>query len=173
MGQGSSTVTSSTINKYPDIQRKLRLNGRNNLRCQFVTVDKHPELIIFENSPEYDDDPVVVIDLVYRGEKDRHFRQNVVRVQGNTYGRFTNDARFSIGDKIQDIRKPMEDIVDWCIEYQEKNLEYSWSKKNCRTFMIALCKFISITWPDQQLFEELWYKSAGFTDSLTNSYEHL
>ena len=84
MGGGASNTGASSQGSgsdYPDIQTKLRLNGKKNLRCQFVTIDKHPELVIFENYPEYDDDPVVVIDLVYRGEKDKDNRKNIVRVQ--------------------------------------------------------------------------------------------
>ena len=62
----------------------------------------------------------------------------------------------------------MDDITEFCIDYQIKNDKYNYSGNNCRTFMIELCKFLQIKYPDAFPLEDKWY---GLRKNVTESGE--
>eukprot|EP01084_Bolivina_argentea_P000983 1806_1 len=171
MGAQQSTTTNtqsvgSSVIKYPEIQRNLRLNESRNLKCVFVEIDKHPEMLLFAEFPQFDDDSVVGVDMVYKGDPNvKNCRRNVVRVQGNTWGRFKNDKRFEIQKQQYVIAKTMQEIVRFCIQYQDKNPLYSYSTNNCRKFMIEFCNHIGVTWSGARNAEEFWYNAAKYTNT--------
>ena len=88
MGQNGTKVraygtTEVTDKRFQYISNKLRLMDTVavELKYTFVVIDKHPQMVVFAEYPEYDDDSVVSIDLVYDEDKDTKERKNVVRFQ--------------------------------------------------------------------------------------------
>eukprot|EP01084_Bolivina_argentea_P229019 386645_1 len=138
------------------IHTNLRLRKNELLRARFAkkTGEKHPELIIYGDEPEYDNDQVIRIDLVCINDSVTNEKQNKVRLQCKTWGEMKNRDC----DELEfPILKSLKDITTFCVEYQKKNSEYSLDFNNCRKFMIELCKFLSIKYPDKYPFEETWY----------------
>ena len=88
MGGAASYTAHTAVEKYPQIQRNLRLLDESDLEYTFAVGDKHPQMIIYKSRPTYDDDAVVTVDLVYEFEnKNDNASQklNVVRFQVAIY----------------------------------------------------------------------------------------
>eukprot|EP01084_Bolivina_argentea_P243344 407966_1 len=169
MGLGPSTSDFSEERKilYPDIQQNFRLNEEKNLKFKFVVRKRHPEMLIFKNDPKYDEDPVVAVDMVYKTvqPQQQKIRLNVVRCQGQTYGKFINNIECKVDDDSHTLGVSLTSIVEFCFNYQHQNQIYSTDSQNCRRFMIALCNHAGVTWSSSYPCEELWYSARGCTNS--------
>eukprot|EP01084_Bolivina_argentea_P163216 283979_1 len=155
---------------YPDIQRDFRLNEEKSLRFKFVTIKSHPEMLIFKDEPKYDEDPVIAVDMVYKTMKQEKtkYRLNVVRCQGQTLGKFRHNKQCRMDIKSYELNVELPAVVQFCYNYQHHNQTYTTDSKNCRRFMMALCKYIGTEWPNSWPCEELWYTARGCTGSNDN-----
>eukprot|EP00486_Rosalina_sp_Unknown_P007757 CAMPEP_0201580540 /NCGR_PEP_ID=MMETSP0190_2-20130828/49578_1 /ASSEMBLY_ACC=CAM_ASM_000263 /TAXON_ID=37353 /ORGANISM="Rosalina sp." /LENGTH=177 /DNA_ID=CAMNT_0048016829 /DNA_START=30 /DNA_END=563 /DNA_ORIENTATION=+ len=151
--QGSKSKSYGPCN---EIEMDLRLLHVDQLKFKFVYVNRHPKLIVFERAPRYGDDPVVCIDLVY--DTNVAERQiNIVRFRGKTW----SDVQRTMteeGTRIYDLQKALGEVLTWCMQYQDDNKYYNQSSNNCRKFMLELCAFIDVTFPDQYYLEDQWYR---------------
>ena len=66
------------------------------------------------------------------------------------------------------LTKSLNEIREFCIDYQDENTFYSYNANNCRKFMIALCKFIGTKWSGAFPCEDMWYAGRGYTNKKYN-----
>jgi len=142
-------------------------------------------LIIYGDVPEDDDDRVIRIDLVYIVDPDDMTgkkRYNKVRLQGKTWGDIqgkmktkkeekadkedttnniddddkedVNTINFKRGMKLG---KSVDEIREFCMQYETNNPIYSYIDNNCRKFMLAIAHYIGAVFPDTFPCEEFWY----------------
>eukprot|EP01083_Nonionella_stella_P162169 532143_1 len=151
------STTGTEIRKQVFIHTNLRLRKNELLKCKFARKrgSKHPELLVYGDWPEFDNDQVIRIDLICTDDDKTGQKINKVRLQSKSWGelknRMCNELEFPVIATV-------DDITMFCIEYQKNNIKYSHSRNNCRKFMIALCEFLKIQFPDAYPLEDKWYK---------------
>lgn len=153
---------------YKDIHGNMALMKVESLYVSFMQIDKHPMIIIFDKKPKFDDDKLVRIDLIYKFDKlNCKKKLNVVRFQSKTFGDFRNNETCLYNfdnNNCYYLMKSLKEVYQWCIDYQENNKKYAATWNNCRTFMIKLCKYIGIVFPEKMPCEEYLYKTVGYTN---------
>eukprot|EP01084_Bolivina_argentea_P057706 105421_1 len=147
----------STTNKTPQevfIHTNLRVRKNELLRCKFAKKigSKHPELLVYGTEPEFDNDQLIRLDLICIDDKGNKI--NKVRLQSKSWGELKNR---DCNELEYPITKTLKQITTFCFEYQTKNNDYSYGTNNCRKFMIELCVFLKIKFPDAYPFEDKWY----------------
>lgn len=128
------------------------------LKCRFVKGQNshHPELLIYNKYPEKSHHVVTRIDLICVDGEDGGKKENRVRMQCVTWGKLpkrTDDPRE------YPVLKSFPEITQHIVEYQEKNPYYDVKTNNCRKFIIDLCDFLCLKFPDAWFCEELWYSA--------------
>eukprot|EP01084_Bolivina_argentea_P094002 169014_1 len=143
--------------RFEWIDRNLKLFAKDTLKCVFVLRGKHPQMVLFDVYPEYMDDAVVIVDMVYTQKQQS--RQNVVRVMGKTR-QYIDDGE--VEQKQYHVNKSLKDIIVFCIDYQQKNPLYDMYVNNSRKFMIELCSHVGVQRSDALIAEKLFYKISAY-----------
>ena len=103
------------------------------------------------------------IDLVNKEAKDKSDEkivQTVVRLQARTFNQFLTEHGYKILDEYSyEIASHLtyKAICAFCEEYQNTYPKYEFYTRNCRVFMIELCKFLKIPFPLKYFGEEVFY----------------
>eukprot|EP01080_Neovahlkampfia_damariscottae_P008443 gene8443-268_t len=189
MGQSHSTALGVGVSRDSQKSQKSQYimskfsNTEQNSRtyCYFIAYqDLHPMLFLYlktEDSPVFDEDPdfcdsqmFYKCDLIYMKNElspevvrlhniNSPDKINVVRLGVVS---FQNMKNYRIDNKTcGEIVLKMNELSDWCKRYQRENISYNENRKNCRTFMLALCNNLQIN-SNIASMEEYYYNVRNY-----------
>jgi len=158
ISRSKSSTKNSRIHPTSHLQK-----ATTSLRCRFCLKEKHPMLLLYAEMPTESYHLVVKIDLTYY-EMNEEIKHTRVRVLNKTWGDF-GDAEYKFFPTEYVIKKTYDEIRDWCIQYENQHKIYSLYFNNCRRFMMNLCAFLNIPFPDSYPMEAILYTAQAITNS--------
>ena len=84
------------------------------------------------------------------------------------FGDYSDSKKFLWVQDTFDVKQPVILVRRFCVDYQRQNVSYSKSSNNCRTFMMALCKYTGVPFDASWPCEDMWYRGRAWTDKTKN-----